>query len=440
MATRIAVLADIHLPDIPHTAQEAALDWALAQLRIEAPDVLLLAGDATASGTLLAARRLRKKLDESGLRFHIARGDSDCRTPGESERVLSLLATERVFMDHASVALVLDTSDGSLPARERQAVERLLRRAGDRNVVLVSHLCPDALKEDSGAWMETLLLSGAVHLFIAGHDHVDREERVGSVPIHSVRGLDPDKAIGAPPAIAIFEFRDGQWSKKDISFPGGDLDDWPPHAREEFLGHLGVSCMSDSLGGLAQAQSHHVPAVELRAGDALSISLALLEASVRRWREDGGEYLAVHVGGLQWDETAEQIRGIEPWQAALELAISLDAEAVTLHVPGAPVGCMQPGSRPWEALLEAYCETLRPATEGGTIISIENMHMGSGETDDESRGFGYLPEECLGWIRSMREASSYDRIGLHLDIGHARNNPPYSKRLGLSQWYALTGA
>jgi hypothetical protein len=288
--------------------------------------------------------------------------------------------------------------------------------------------------------METLLLSGAVHLFIAGHDHVDREESVGSVPIHTVRGLDPDKAIGAPPAIAIFELHDGRWSRQDIPFPGGDLDDWPPHEREEFLSYLGVSCMSDSLGGLAQARSHRVPAAELRARDALSVSLESLEASVRRWREDGGEYLAVHVGGLQWDESAEQICGIEPWQAALELAISLDAEAVTLHVPDAPVGCMQPGSKPWEALSEAYCETLRPAMERGTILGLENMHMGPGETDDESRGFGYLPEECLGWIRSMREASSYDRIGLHLDIGHARNNPPYSKRLGLGQWYALTGA
>jgi predicted phosphodiesterase len=440
MPTRIAILADIHLSDIAHTAREAALDWALKRLRVEAPDVLLVAGDVTASGTSRAARRFREKMDRGGLPFLITLGDSDCRNPKDSEHVRDLLATPRIFMDNECVALVLDSSDGCLSICERQAVELLLGMAEDRSVVLVSHLCPDALKEDSRAWMKALLQSGAVSLFIAGHHHADKEATMGNAAIHSVRCLDPDKAIGACAAIAVFELHHARWSRRDIPFPGGDVGRWPPDAREEFLSCLGISCMSDTLGGLAQARGRRVSAVELRAGDALSVPTKSLETSVRQWREDGGKYLSVHMPDLQWDETLEEIRSIEAWRAALALAVSLDAQALTLHVPRAPVGHMQPGDKPWEALAEVYCKTLRPAIDKGTVLSIENLHMGPAEMADESRGFGYLPHECLGWIRSLRKKSSYDRIGLHLDIGHARNNPPYSKRLGLSQWYALTGA
>ena len=79
--TRIAVLADTHLSDLPGTAQDAALDWALAWLRAAPPDLVLVAGDVTTAGTTSAARRARAKLDASGLTFRMAPGNSDCRSP-----------------------------------------------------------------------------------------------------------------------------------------------------------------------------------------------------------------------------------------------------------------------------------------------------------------------------------------------------------------------
>ena len=41
-----------------------------------------------------------------------------------------------------------------------------------------------------------------------GHSHLDDEVRLGATTFHTVRGLDPDKAMGGPPALAIFELTD----------------------------------------------------------------------------------------------------------------------------------------------------------------------------------------------------------------------------------------
>jgi len=66
------------------------------------------------------------------------------------------------------------------------------------------------------------------------------------------------------------------------------------------------------------------------------------------------------------------------------------------------------------------------------------MHMNIGERDNGSRRFGYVPLECATWVETMRERLG-DEVGFLLDIGHARNNAPFSKRISLGHWYARMG-
>ena len=60
---KIAVFADLHLPDRPDTVKEQVLDMAVHHLRgVEKVDQILCAGDMTAAGTVAASERLIRKL------------------------------------------------------------------------------------------------------------------------------------------------------------------------------------------------------------------------------------------------------------------------------------------------------------------------------------------------------------------------------------------
>ena len=100
---------------------------------------------------------------------------------------------------------------------------------------------------------------------------------------------------------------------------------------------------------------------------------------------------------------------------------------------------MRPGSGMWVSLAVDFLNLLEGPIARGTVIGVENLHMNAGESADDSRGFGYLPGECHEWVKSLRRASGYGHIGIHLDIGHARNNAPFSKKCSVGQWYALIG-
>ncbi len=440
MATRIAVLADMHVSCVAGTAQEAALDWALGVLVGEMPDIVVVAGDATAAGTREAAGIVRAKMDEAGLPFRIVPGNSDRRTPRDWEAVCRFLTLSEPFVNDECALIAIDTSDETIPPGERRAVEDLIARAGARQVVLVMHHGPSALKGEDRAWLLPYLESGRIGLVIVGHHHRDGEEILGRAAVHTVRGLDPDKAVGGPPAVTIFEIDRGDRRRREVAWPAGDVGGWSGQERAEFVHNLGFSCMDQTLRGLDEAAKRGVFAVELRGGEALGVDREALLDALGRWRGAGGGYLSVHLPNLVWDEAAQEVRGLAGWQGALDLVEAVGAEAVTVHVPRVGVGDMQPGSRAWEAFLSVCRRCLESATAGGTVVGVENLHMAKGEAADESRGFGYLPEECLGWVRALREATGSPRVGFHLDIGHARNNPPFSKRLALGQWYALVGA
>jgi sugar phosphate isomerase/epimerase len=128
-------------------------------------------------------------------------------------------------------------------------------------------------------------------------------------------------------------------------------------------------------------------------------------------------------------------QGVDRVRDACETARRLGCNRVTLHVPGIP-------ARDYAArapdVLDAYARALAPLAGTDTAIGIENMHMTPGETPD-TRGFGYTPDECRAFIDALRALPGLD-IGFHLDIGHARNNAPYSSLFPVGTWYEQLGA
>jgi hypothetical protein len=92
-----------------------------------------------------------------------------------------------------------------------------------------------------------------------------------------------------------------------------------------------------------------------------------------------------------------------------------------------------------DALLAKFADTMQVLLENNVVIGIENLHTSAGKDTFETRNFGCTIEECRLWIELLREKFSTDKIGFHLDVGHARNNAPISGRENLSDWYAEMG-
>jgi len=437
MSLRIAAIADTHLSNVPSTAQEAAFEFALKQLQSNKPDVVLVLGDLTAAGTIETAERARAMLEQSGLCFRMVPGNSDERTPAHCAAVAERLTVDTPFYTDDYAVCLLDAPNGTLSPRAKDQLKTLMETAGDRPIILGSHYPLAVCMKDP--YVESLIEAENVSLFIGAHVHRDQERRIGKMAVHTVRGLDPDKANGGPPAVALFEFIDQQWSTDLIPFEDGAVTNWSPAMRQEFIDHLGFSCMSKSLEALDYASLHDVRCVELRAPNALSVPIDELLKAVRRWRDSGGTYLSIHMPDLGYDSGISSITGIPDFRKAVSLALSLGVDHMLLHVPRVPVGQMCPGSDIWGALADTFLDLIKEPMATGTIVGVENLHMNPDESDDGSRGFGYLPEECLEWVKSLRRASGYDHIGIHLDIGHARNNQPFSKECSVGQWYARVG-
>ena len=101
------------------------------------------------------------------------------------------------------------------------------------------------------------------------------------------------------------------------------------------------------------------------------------------------------------------------------------------------IGNREQGTGP-STVLDSYAQALAPLADTGVTIGIENMHMTPGETPDD-RNYGYTPDECRAFIDALRALPGLD-IGFHLDIGHARNNAPYSSLFPVGTWYEQLGA
>ncbi len=438
MSTLIAVIADTHLNALEGTAQDAGLAWALRELGNLKPDVVVVAGDVTAVGDPGAAARFRHALQASGLPFIITVGNSDLRQASDQARVREILKTPRSARTNGVLVVTADSSDGRLSQSERDALEAARRGALRDPFVLVTHYPPTSMDDDSREWLRGWIEQGGAELVISGHKHRDEETSVGAAVAHTVRGLDPDKAIGGPPAVALFARERGHWQRNELRFEAGTASQWPQAERDEFVDWLGISCMGETIESLQLATEERVGCVELRAG-AADTPRRLLENRLSEWRRAGGSLLSWHMPDAHWDTEVGAVTNAESWRQSLDTALGLGAQRLTVHVPRAPVGAMAPGSDTWRGMSDFLCEQLSGAAARGTIIGIENMHMNPGEMPDRNRRFGYLPKECLAWIAELRGRLGRESVGMLLDLGHARNNVPFSGQFTLGVWYALVG-
>ena len=133
---KVAVLADMHLPERTDTVKEPVFDWALAEAKRRGVDMIVGAGDMTAMGTTGAAKRLLEKLRATGLPFLNAPGNAELRTSANRAEVLQMMnANQRL-----GNVVILDNARQTLTDESKAFLESL-ETAGERNLLAVTH-CP----------------------------------------------------------------------------------------------------------------------------------------------------------------------------------------------------------------------------------------------------------------------------------------------------------
>ncbi len=424
--TRIAIFADAHFPDRPDTVKDTVFEWVVHETARRQVDYLVGAGDLTSIGTAAAARRLRQKAGD--LPLLLTPGNADLRSPAETAACLETLQTNQM-QDNI---VLLDTSAIRLSPSSRALLAELPPQG---NRIAVTHCPHHYLPSEDQQLLAECLADQTITTLVSGHIHRDEDNG----PYQVTCGIDPDKALGGPPAIIIMDNASGSWQREDIACDFADPRTWAIAERTEWLGFLGISGMKDTLAALAAAAEHCVPSFEIRAAESLALPATALAAAMDAWRRRGGRHLSIHLPtiGLNADG-AVSVPDIMP--ASLEMARQVRAHAVTIHPPAAPVAALRSDSSLYASMLDAFAHTLAPLVKDGIVIGIENMHLRRDEPADEQRFFGYTPQECREWIAALRKRLGNEAVGFLLDIGHARNNRSLASLYNVSEWYAELGA
>lgn len=426
---KIAVFADLHLPDEATTVKDTVLDWVLAEVQKLRVSGILCLGDMTAFGTLPAARRLGEKLRASNLPFWFTPGNAELRQGNDLAELTRLIGAATP----PDELLLLDTPKEKLDPASRAKLKTLLAENSACNLLAASHHPLKLLPEADRALIEQAIARGIIGQFIAGHAHFDHSTENYDV----VRGLDPDKAIGGPPGFAVFQCAKpgAAWRRKNIDFTAADAVSWPAEERAQLLGCLGISGMESPFETLQFATEERIPVFELRYRK-FSGEEETFRALLGRWREAGGRIFSMHLPELRWCD--DDIMGREELDRAVETSVRLGCDRVTFHVPAVSLRefCVPACYR---RMLEETVATLRPLATAKITIGIENMHIKPGERNNPDRGFGYTIGECREWVLTLKKELGENAVGFHFDLGHARNNPPFSSMQPVSTWYAQMG-
>lgn len=234
--------------------------------------------------------------------------------------------------------------------------------------------------------------------------------------------MDPDKATRECPCITYFDTESKEIRREYYFSP----------IPNDFHEHVGVSCY-DAIKHIEFCIQRKLKNLELRP-NCISCDQNELTECIASWRRSGGENLSIHCPDIKYNNGDISSTNFDFY---INLANSLKANRFTQHVPIVSVNTVKSGN----GVLEYICDYLAEkfnCVDHEIVIGIENMHMTEKNRTDDSRRFGYLPEECIEFMNALQERCKH-KVGINFDIGHARNNMPYSQKYQISTWLSQIG-
>ena len=410
----ICFICDLHLPFDENAVHHLASDWATEEIKRRKPDCVACAGDITCDGNAAVYEAFLQKINRLGISFLYIPGNSDLRNP-ESRETLKQLASPCRNEIQGTVIYAVNDCDGTVS----EDTLKLLEAAEENSIVFMHHpteWLAQGQTEKMEAWRNT---HPDVMLFY-GHKHIS-EQKGNDI---SLQALDPDKAIGECPCITFFDTETKEVSKVYFDCP----------MPEDLYECLGISCYQ-VMEHLQYAIKRNLKCVELRSNCA-NVDIEALAERVSIWRKSGGETLSIHLPNNIGYEDGKVVPSPD-LDRVLAVAERLGADRLNQHAPSVPMGIVKAHPEALEQIASFLAEKLNGLSRT-IVIGVENMHMKPGAPADDSRLFGFLPEECVSFMHLLAEKCRH-KVGINLDIGHARNNIPFSQKYQVGTWYSQVG-
>ena len=422
---RFAVLADLHLPDRDDTVKEKVFDCALEMISRSRADAVLCVGDMIMNNAVEAAKRVKNKIAALNIPVIYACGN----TENAALQTVEMFSNENLFCINKTVCAVFPTEKNF---SENEYAFTLEKVKASESAIIISHYLPRHFSEVDKSRLAYLLTANENVIFIAGHEHYDRIDGV----YHVVRGIDPDKAIGGMPSAAFFEYDEEKrcFKRENAEIDLRTADD---EKLQEFVSFCGISGMHETLKNFEYAILNKIASFEMRHTAVADLPFAGLAEVIEKWRKVGGRHLSMHMPDIVRNSETAEI-DLKSAEDVAELAVKLGCDRLTVHVPKCSVETLS-NADCRQKMLDAYALICSKVLRHDISVGIENMHMTSKDTPDEKRRFGYTPQECREWIEDLRRICRSDKIGFHFDIGHARNNAPFSAQYAVSTWFAELG-
>ena len=403
---KICFMCDLHLPVCRDALQYDVLEWAMADICKKEPDCIIFAGDMTCDGDEEVYDYCINKIKETNIPFLYIPGNSDMRNPDTRDSICIKASPCINIIDGQTIAALNDCG-GSISDEQMDILDSL-----DECIVFMHHPV-DGNRLQS--WCDT---HSSARVFY-GHKHLSYRKN----NVISLQAMDPDKAIGENPCITYYDTDTDEVRKAYYFCPV------PTDVYEYF----GISCYK-AEEQIRFAIERGLKNLELRP-NCINTDEAVLTELISDWRKSGGENLSVHLPDVGYADGKAFVE--EGYDRLVELVKILKSDRITQHVPVVTVSEVNKD----EGVLDSICDFLAQRFNDiprDIVIGVENMHMTSMDTPDENRRFGYLPEECLEFMNRLSHRCRH-KVGINFDIGHARNNIPYSQNYQISTWLSIVG-
>lgn len=417
---KIAFISDTHLPGNENSPQYAYLKTALEQIKKDEITSLVHLGDMVMHGDERAFELYFNAISFVENSYFIL-GNHDVNGAPNVEKVLSLAKTVK-FSDGETTFLGINTHYAKISASEKEQICAL--KDGD---VVFSHFPVASLVLEDREFFEQILREKALTVIYA-HTHKFEDTTFGKSRLINLRALDPDKCIGSYPSICYIDF-DKQITIKEIAF------EQDKKVLLDIKNHFGISCV-DNYADLQYAITNKVGAVELRLNGSDWQPDYSLVPLIEEWRKQTNGYLSVHMPNLKYKE--KQNQGEENWFKAIEYAVNIKADGLTIHPPKIKKALLT--DKLFNQFVDYYMAVVN-AVDKGVKIGIENIHKGKNEEIDATNmyGFGYTPNDVTRLITAINDRVGFERVGFVFDVGHARNNGTFASKYPISRWFEQMG-
>lgn len=410
---KICFMCDLHLPFDQNALQYDALKWATEDALKKSTDCIVFAGDATCDGNEAVYDFFIDYMQKTGIPFLYIPGNSDLRNAESRDRIKHKASPCKTQISGTTVYAINDC-EGIVSEAQFSELE-----SADGNSIVFMHHPMHSLEEDTRKRLMRWCENHKDTMLFYGHLH-QSDFSGNSI---SLQAMDPDKAVGENPCITYYDTLTKELRKAYYFSP----------VPRDIYNYFGISCYNTEAQ-IQFAIENNLKNLELRPNCADAEQGELLK-SIEKWRRAGGENLSVHLPDVGYADGA--LRVDKSYDKLIEIVKNLKADRITQHVP--MVSVQETTENP--DILDTICVFLAEKLNSvphTIVVGVENMHMTAKDVADANRRFGYIPEECLQFMRLLDEKCRH-KVGINFDIGHARNNAPFSQKYQIGAWLSMLG-